>query len=64
MYDPSTPKLWTSPLFKMRYSRKNQDQTGKQCKPSVDPDEMAHYDPSHLGLHSLQKVSELLDWIK
>ena len=23
---------------------------------SVDPDEMAHYEPSHLDLHSLQKL--------
>ena len=41
---------------------KNKKQNAKQCSEktekanSVDPDEMAHYEPSHLDLHCLQSL--------
>ena len=46
-------------------SKKNNKQTKKKknrMENSVDPDEMAHYEPSHLDLHCLQRYLRLQNW--
>ena len=39
--------IWSEPLFQIGVSVKNQNRMAN----SVDPDEMAHYEPSHQDLH-------------
>ena len=44
--------IWPEPLFQIEASVKNQNRMAN----SVDPDVMAHYEPSHQDLHCLQKL--------
>ena len=51
--------IWSEPLFQTGVSVKNQNRMSN----SVDPDEMAHHEPSHYDLHCLQKCSfDLQGW--
>ena len=43
--------IWSEPLFQIGVSIKNQNRMAN----SVDPDETAHYEPSHQDLRCLQK---------
>ena len=45
--------FWTCPLFRTGMSFLNQ----KRIANNVNPDETAHYEPSHLDLHCLRRVS-------
>ena len=48
--------IWTCLLLQKWYQSKIAN--------SVDPDEMAHYEPSHLDLHCLQRYPFLSAWLK
>ena len=44
-------RIWSHPLLQIEVLVKNNNRMAN----SVDPDEMAHYEPSHLDLHCLQR---------
>ena len=56
MYNPFNPEFlkWTLPPLKLHTSIVAKQGTVVKIG-SVDPDEMANYEPSHLDLHCLQK---------
>ena len=56
--NPFTPEClkWTLPSLNLDYIVANKFQSiiNNRMANSEDPDEMAHYEPSHLDLHCLQ----------